>query len=31
MKVKEIWTEKDFEDMGWHDSHVHAISFPMKI
>ncbi len=28
MNVKEIWTEKDFEEMGWHDSHIHAISFP---
>lgn len=28
MKVKEIWTEKDFKEMGWHDSHIHAISFP---
>ncbi|MCE7057189.1 hypothetical protein LZF95_21085 [Algoriphagus sp. AGSA1] len=28
MKVKEIWTELDFEDMGWHDCHIHAISFP---
>lgn len=28
MKVKEIWTELDFEDMGWHDCHIHAMSFP---
>jgi hypothetical protein len=24
---KAIWTEVDFEKMGWHDSYVHAISF----
>lgn len=28
MNIKEIWTDEDFEDMGWHDSHIHAISFP---
>jgi hypothetical protein len=28
MNVKEIWSEEDFEDMGWHDSYIHAISFP---
>lgn len=28
MNIKEIWTEKDFEEMGWHDSHIHAIFFP---
>lgn len=28
MNIKEIWTEADFEHMGWHDSHIHAISFP---
>jgi len=30
MKVKEIWTEQDFEQMGWHDSHVYNVSFPNK-
>jgi hypothetical protein len=28
MNVKEIWTEEDFEEMGWHDSRIHAIFFP---
>jgi len=28
MTVKEKWTEKDFELMGWHDSCIHSISFP---
>ncbi|WP_447635657.1 hypothetical protein [Flavobacterium microcysteis] len=26
MNVKEIWTDADFEEMGWHDSYIHAIS-----
>ena len=30
MNIKEIWSEADFEQMGWHDSHIHAISFPNK-
>ena len=24
---KTYWTEQDFEDMGWHDSRIHGISF----
>jgi hypothetical protein len=24
---KNAWTESDFELMGWHDSHIYAISF----
>lgn len=28
MNVKEIWTEADFDEMGWHDSCIYAISFP---
>lgn len=24
---KWIWSEADFEDMGWHDSTIHAIAF----
>lgn len=28
MNIKETWSEADFEEMGWHDSHIHAISFP---
>jgi hypothetical protein len=24
---KWLWTESDFEMMGWHDSRVYAISF----
>lgn len=22
-----VWTEADFEQMGWHDVHIHAIAF----
>lgn len=28
MKVKEIWTDSDFEDMGWHDSRLYSVKFP---
>lgn len=28
MNVRTIWTNEDFEEMGWHDSYVHAVSFP---
>src|SRR5688500_14405121 len=24
---KPVWTEADFEQMGWHDARVHAIAF----
>jgi hypothetical protein len=24
---KAIWTEADFDDMGWHDARVHAVAF----
>jgi len=24
---KQLWTEVDFDFMGWHDSHVYAVSF----
>lgn len=24
---KTIWTEADFDQMGWHDVHIHAIAF----
>ena len=24
---KWIWTEADFEEMGWHDSHIHGLAF----
>lgn len=24
---KAIWTEADFDQMGWHDVHIHAIAF----
>ena len=24
---KEVWTEVDFDQMGWHDSEIHAIAF----
>ncbi len=24
---KWIWTEEDFDRMGWHDCHIHAIAF----
>ncbi|CAI9673591.1 MULTISPECIES: hypothetical protein [Elizabethkingia] len=28
MIVKDIWTDMDFEQMGWHDNYIHAILFP---
>jgi len=28
MVVKEIWTNSDFEIMGWHDCRIYAMSFP---
>ncbi|WP_295231451.1 hypothetical protein [uncultured Chryseobacterium sp.] len=28
MEVKNIWTDIDFEEMGWHDSHIYSILFP---
>ena len=28
MKVKNIWTDDDFESMSWHDNYIHSISFP---
>jgi hypothetical protein len=28
MEVKNIWTEIDFEVMGWHDSRLYSIKFP---
>jgi len=31
MNVKEIWTEQDFGEMGWHDSSIFTISFPDEI
>jgi len=24
---KALWADADFEQMGWHDSHIHAIAF----
>lgn len=27
---KKKWTEKDFEQMAWHDCRIHAIAFSMK-
>ena len=24
---KWLWTDADFEQMGWHDSHIHAVAF----
>lgn len=30
MIVKEIWTELDYDQMGWHDSYIHAIVFPLE-
>lgn len=24
------WTEKDFENMSWHDNIIHSISFPIE-
>jgi hypothetical protein len=28
MKVKEKWTNNDFDEMGWHDSRLYKIKFP---
>lgn len=28
MDVKHIWTDADFDDMGWHDSRLYSLSFP---
>lgn len=28
MNVKEIWTNTDFEEMGWHDSRLYQVKFP---
>ena len=28
MEVKETWTNKDFEVMGWHDSRLYQLKFP---
>lgn len=28
MKVKETWSDSDFEEMGWHDSRLYQIKFP---
>lgn len=27
MLEKPVWTEADFEQMGWHDAHIHAFAF----
>ena len=26
--MKENWTDKEFDEMNWHDNFIHAISFP---
>lgn len=28
MEVKEIWTDSDFDEMGWHDSRLYRMKFP---
>lgn len=28
MEVKEIWTNDDFSEMGWHDSRLYQLKFP---
>ena len=28
MIVKQIWTEADFDKMGWHDNAIYSITFP---
>jgi hypothetical protein len=28
---KSVWTEADFEQMGWHDVHIHAIAFRAEL
>lgn len=27
---KLLWTEADFETMGWHDATIHAVAFPLE-
>lgn len=27
--VKKVWTDDDFDLMGWHDSHIYGIAFAM--
>lgn len=28
MKVRELWSDSDFPDMGWHDSRLYSLSIP---
>lgn len=28
MKYKNVWTDADFSDMGWHDVVVYSVNFP---
>lgn len=30
MNIKNIWTNSDFEEMGWHDNRIYKITFPNK-
>lgn len=30
MKVKEVWTDLEFEEMGWHDSRIYSLSLPTE-
>ncbi|GAB0157812.1 hypothetical protein CHRYSEOSP005_30980 [Chryseobacterium sp. Alg-005] len=30
MNVKDLWTDSDFEEMGWHDSYVYSIFLPAE-
>ncbi len=30
MNYREIWTETDFANMGWHDAVVYSMSFPQE-
>ena len=28
MDVKELWTDADFDQMGWHDCRIYSVRFP---
>ena len=30
MAIKEVWTNDDFQDMGWHDCRLYAVKFPQE-
>ncbi len=30
MEVKELWTDAEFDEMGWHDCRIYSLQFPNK-